>query len=339
MMYVNMADMKPLVDINLTTSDSSISLNKETGESFQCKLPKLNFQPITISAMEHIMPFLELENGRTTDYSYLGMLMWTDRFDYQYEIVENTLFIKGRLEDDRRCVAFSLPLGDMNSERWMATLRNYCHQQRIKLRFSAIPEHAVPIIQKYLPTQVHELTQWADYIYDAKTLSSLSGKKMGKKRNHVNKFMKLFSDKFHFRPITPDDIPQLLKFMDHIAVEADNNESANSERELTRTVLEIYSEIADNVEGAILTVNDEICAFTIGDIKGDTLYIHIEKALREFDGAAETINKLFAEAMTQKYPNLKYINREDDAGDPGLRKSKQSYYPIKLLSKFNLLFG
>lgn len=78
--------------------------------------------------------------------------------------------------------------------------------------------------------------------------------------------------------------------------------------------------------------------FTAAEIIGDTLIIHIEKMDHEVAGAGETINKLFAAEMLHRHPQLRYINREDDAGDPGLRYAKESYHPLRLLRKFNVRF-
>ena len=66
--------------------------------------------------------------------------------------------------------------------------------------------------------------------------------------------------------------------------------------------------------------------FSIGDIKRDTLFIHIEKATREINGSYEAVAQGFASQMRLKHPELKYINREDDGGDEGLRRSKQDVY-------------
>ena len=78
-------------------------------------------------------------------------------------------------------------------------------------------------------------------------------------------------------------------------------------------------------------------AFTAGETVGDTLILHIEKMRHDISGAGEAINKLFAERMLSAHPEIVYINREDDSGDPGLRYAKESYHPEFKLRKYNVL--
>ncbi|MDE5773426.1 MAG: phosphatidylglycerol lysyltransferase domain-containing protein [Muribaculaceae bacterium] len=126
--------------------------------------------------------------------------------------------------------------------------------------------------------------------------------------------------------------------MDSIDREGDNTPMAVIERRLNREVLTQIMNGTTQYIGAILYGGDEMLGFTIGDIKGDTLYVHIEKALREAPGAFEMINKSFAAQVCESHPEIEYINREDDAGDMGLRLAKQSYHPVDILSKYNVIF-
>jgi len=65
--------------------------------------------------------------------------------------------------------------------------------------------------------------------------------------------------------------------------------------------------------------------------------VHVEKALAEYEGAYPMLAQSFAQAFA--VDGVKYLNREDDAGDGGLRKSKLQYKPVKLVDKYDLFPG
>ena len=296
---------------------------------------ELSFSPITHADMEKIFHFLEMESGRTTDFSYAGVLMWVDYFKYEYAILDDTLFIKGVVENDTDTPAFSLPIGKMPLKESLEKIRQYCRNHNISPVLSAVPEYALEELDAAGISSINPLEDWGDYLYDAKMLSTLTGKKMSKKRNHVNKFESLYPDS-RLVPLDVSNVDRAIDFMSIIDEEGDKAAMAIEERRMTRNLLDLIKEGDIRLEGAILTVGDQVAAFTIGDVKNDTLFVHVEKASRAFEGSYEKINKEFAALMCARHPEIQYINREDDSGDEGLRKAKQSYHPVEILKKYNI---
>ena len=90
-----------------------------------------------------------------------------------------------------------------------------------------------------------------------------------------------------------------------------------------------------NAIGGVICIEDDIVAYTFGEkLNKDTFVIHFEKGNPKFNVVYQTINKLFVENdIDQKY---NYINREQDLGITGIRKAKQSYYPVKMIKKYNI---
>ena len=107
----------------------------------------------------------------------------------------------------------------------------------------------------------------------------------------------------------------------------------SEDNEEVKAICESLENLEDfNMQGAVLYVDEKPVAMTLGSEISPNVYdINFEKALREYDGVYSVINNEFAKTLT-KY---KYINREEDMGLEGLRKSKLSYNPVIILDRYN----
>jgi RimJ/RimL family protein N-acetyltransferase len=82
--------------------------------------------------------------------------------------------------------------------------------------------------------------------------------------------------------------------------------------------------------GGLIEVDGKVIAFSIGEVIGNTLIVHIEKALKKYEGIYPTMAREFAMAFAN---GVKFINREEDCGDEGLRISKLQYQPVEVKEK------
>ena len=96
--------------------------------------------------------------------------------------------------------------------------------------------------------------------------------------------------------------------------------------------MEHYEELG--LEGGLIRVYGEVVAFTIGDrLSADTYDVHFEKAYGELQGAYAMINREFSRMIAEKYPEVQFLNREDDMGSEGLRRRGRTR-PTVLLEKY-----
>lgn len=293
--------------------------------------------PVTIDAIEDIRPFFEHSGSRCCDFTVGGLFMWIDLFEYEYCIYADTLFIKGLSEDDSGRIAFWLPIGKLSMAESVNLLRKYCAAENIPLLFTAVPDDRLHELTAVADCRISELPDWADYIYDAKALATLTGKAYNKKRNHVNRF-EAENPGYKLEEIDESNVGDALRFFESLGIESQKSNPEMAKYEWHRCADVLRNPDIYRFEGAILRQPDgRVAAFTMGERRGDTLVLHIEKIEHLVAGAGETINKLFAAHMLAKHPEIKYINREDDAGDPGLRYAKESYHPLFLLRKYNAL--
>ncbi|MBQ3188933.1 MAG: DUF2156 domain-containing protein [Bacteroidaceae bacterium] len=294
----------------------------------------LQFNPITIECIDKITPFAQKGYTDSCDYTPGNLVMWARFMQYQYAIEEDTLFVKCKSQADMASMAFLVPIGELPLSESIARLQEYCEFHKQALRFTAVPEPFIDELSTLLPNhRAAQLDGWSDYIYDAESLATLRGKALNKKRNRYNKFI-AEQPVYDYHRCTLNDIPEIAKFLvadRDCQHNREDNMRCYEQWQCIATVknLKIYDQPA-----GVIKIDNQIVAFTLGEVFGNTLYIHIEKAKREIVGAAEAINQLFINDMLSEYKNIRMVNREEDLGDPGLRQAKKAYNPIKMLHRY-----
>ena len=174
-----------------------------------------------------------------------------------------------------------------------------------------------------------------DYVYDINDLADLAGKKYDGKRNHVRRFERTHPDAL-FEPIGKDNLAAVRAMAEtwfRERLEKDPEADLHGEERAIALALDHFDELA--LEGLLLREGDEILAFTIASrMSDDTFDVHFEKARADVAGAYAAINNRFARYLREKYPAVRYLDREEDMGIEGLRRAKESYHPHHRIEKF-----
>ncbi len=180
--------------------------------------------------------------------------------------------------------------------------------------------------------QFHRDPDNFDYIYAIENLAELKGRKYQRKRNHLNRFKLEHSD-YKVEPITDDNTLEIQMMLDDwYANHIEKNPNADICMEQVAIHKALRYRTALNMEGIIIRYEGKILAMTMGSpLSAHTFDVQFEKATDE--AAYVAINYEFSRYLREKYPDLLWLNREDDLGLEGLRKAKLSYRPDHMVEK------
>lgn len=171
-----------------------------------------------------------------------------------------------------------------------------------------------------------------DYIYLREQLCGLGGRRMHQKKNHYNYFVNHYQ--FECLPLTRALVPELLNVQESwLATKEERNIPSSHltyEVESVHELLRHFEEL--NQLGLAIRIDGRIAGFTMGEvISQDTVLVHLEKADYEIRGLFVALSSHFCRTLP---PEIVYINREQDLGLPGLRRSKESLKPDHLRQKY-----
>ena len=291
----------------------------------------LKFKKISLDDKKWVKNRLAESNFNNYDYCFGNIFIWGDSYQHEVADYKGCLIIKARAKNS---TDFYFPAGSGDINQVIRELAVYCTREGHPLRLVSITNDNISVLEELFPDAFcyTENRDSSDYIYLREKLAALSGKKYHAKRNHIKRFKD--NPNWAYEAIDNTNIDEcydMSKRWHEKYREYGNSESYHNEIKAIGQAFKYFHEL--DFDGSLLRLDGSIVALTMGErLNSDTYVIHIEKAMHEIQGAYALINQQFAERLP---PEIKYINREEDLGDEGLRRSKLSYYPEILLTKFD----
>lgn len=289
------------------------------------------FKPIELADKPVIESFTLRSDCRNCDMSFGNIFCWREHYRTAWAVVEGFLVIRFLIDGGRK-IGYMQPLGEGDFTRILPALAADAHRQGQRLRLIGLSDAACGAMRAGGCTEFafDADRSLADYIYRTEDLRTLPGRRFQPKRNHINRFRAEYD--YRYEPLTRD------RFAECMRLEAEwrrahagqaHASEMGAEQRAMQQAFEHFEEL--EMAGGCLYAGDRLAAFTYGSpVNGDTFDCHVEKADTAYDGAFTMINKLFAEQLPARYL---YINREEDMGLEGLRRSKLSYHPVQLWNK------
>jgi len=290
----------------------------------------MDFEPLTLRETGRVRPLFHALRSRTCDFSVGGMFMWRDFYHIEFALEQGAFF--SRLYGEAGDVYYNLPISD-DVEGALHGLVNQETADGGTVRFCTVPEEYIPLFTRLeREVSVSEQPEFFDYLYRAEDLAGLSGKKYSGQRNQISQFKRSCAT-WEFKPLEQGDVGRVRAFFQGRYLGAASDGAF--EREENAKVLEVLDHLdAYGMQGGFLTADGKVVGFSLHEIVGDTMFTHIEKADRRVKGAYQMLVNQAVAAFAGD--GVLYINREEDMGDPGLRTSKMSYHPLKLLKKYTI---
>lgn len=289
----------------------------------------LVFKKVELQDKEKIESYTKHSNINICDFAFANIFAWSEKYLTSWAEWEDSLIISF-VRDGKTLYLPIIAKDHSKLESTISMLINKSISKGENFILMSVTDEYLSIIEEIYPNRFDIIynRDGCDYIYNSEDLATLKGKKLQSKRNHINKFQKLYPN-YKVEFIDNSNKDECLELSKLWAGDKINETDFIDEYKMIERFIGNIKEL-DAIAIAI-RVDDRLVAFSIASAINDKCFdVHIEKADTSYEGSFSIINKEMANIIIQKY---ELINREEDLGIEGLRKAKLSYNPKEILCK------
>ncbi len=290
----------------------------------------LIFEPITLEKQQTYLKYFSECSQKASDYSFINLWGWAEEYGLYWAWTDTLVWIK----QTKPVVAYWAPVGDWQSVEWEGVFKGEFSSQT---EFIRIPEDLGRIWGKALGKNMNidEYRDSWDYLYAVNDLVELKGNRFHKKKNLFNQFKKKYESQY--LPFEAGLAQEALNMQENWCTwrDCESSEALSAENRVITKILMAWEELYGITGGTIL-VDQQMVAYTVAEeLSERTILIHFEKGNSDYKGSYQAINQMFLSGLNKDY---KWVNREQDLGDEGLRKAKMSYHPVDFLKKYRAVY-
>ena len=276
----------------------------------------MEYKKLDNEAFAFINKWIKDNDYEGSIYSFCAFIAWFR--DYEYCIENNTLYLRAYYEGNDPVNWAPLTYGSF-AEAIKVIPENqaifFCRKKDVEELDS----------EKYA---IKDYPSESEYIYVAKDFADMVGKKYHAKRNHISKFLSLYPNA-ELKPYQKQYREDVMKFASKWVIEKEVSTDTLVNYDLDEEINRLYQMLDEVEKGnlicAVLFIDNKIIGLTIAEImSSNNAVVMYEKADIDYEGSYTFLARTFAKEYLY---NCKYINRQEDMGIEGLRKSKLSYNP------------
>ncbi len=301
----------------------------------------MNFEAVTLTHKKMIKPYLYKYGEGSCQHSFAAMFCMANKYGDSLCEKDGWLFIHRAGISSKTERAYLFPMGDNSDEvrlgHAIEAIIEDAHNHGAAVRFETLTAAAKDAVVRLFPGvfSVTALRDYSEYIYTYDKLANLSGHQMASKRQDINTFYRTYGNSVRIEKIKDKHLDEIRSFQ---KIWLDNRLNGEEDVQLDYENIAIQLGLSNFAEldlsGIVIYIDNVMRGYAYGAPLSQNSYdVMIEKGDRRIADIYRVLNRDLVRLCCGQY---RYINREEDVGNEGLRCAKLSYKPDILLEKYLL---
>ncbi len=283
-----------------------------------------SFRPIELGDKPLFDLALIEDPPQISEFTFTNIYAWKDPYKITISVLGNFLIVRS---DGSGTPRFFTPVGGGSKK---GAIERIIEETRGE--FIRVPEAIASLFRDDDRFEIEPDDNDSDYLFKTQDLTRLAGTKYDGKRNLINKFKSAY--KYEYAQLKGSGAEESLAFEEEWCSikDCDGVEGLNNERLAIREMIANFSFF--NLTGGVIKVDGKVSAIAIAErLNLETMVMHVMKADPNMAGLYQT---MLNEFLLHNGKPFEYLNMEQDLGVEGLRKSKLSYHPVRMVKKYTL---